>query len=31
MPRTATPFDPPFGLAETRHRFTTFVRQTVDD
>jgi cytochrome P450 len=26
-----TPFDPPFGLAETRHRFTAFVQQTVDD
>lgn len=25
------PFDPPFGLAETRHRFTAFVQQTVDD
>ena len=25
------PFDPPFGLAETRHRFTTFVQQTVDE
>jgi cytochrome P450 len=25
------PFDPPFGLAETRTRFTAFVQQTVDD
>ncbi|WP_328521625.1 cytochrome P450 [Kribbella sp. NBC_00359] len=25
------PFDPPFGLAETRRRFTAFVQQTVDE
>jgi cytochrome P450 len=24
------PFDPPFGLAETRRRFTSFVQETVD-